>query len=234
MGQGGSWEGGSGWGTHVNPWLIHVNVWQKPLQYCKVISLQLIKINGKKKKKRRWQEYTKELYKKCPIDSDNDDGVVTYLQSNILECEVKWALQNITMNKASGGDGIPLELFQILKDDAVTVLHSMCQQIQKTQQWSQDWKRSVFIPIPKKGNAKEHSNYYTIALTSHANKIMFKIFQARLQQSVNGELLDVQAGFRKGKGTRDQISNISGSQKKQENSRKTSTSASLIMLKLLT
>ena len=112
------------------------------------------------------------------------------------------------MNKASGGDGIPLELFQILKDDAVKVLHSVCQQIWKTQQWPQDWKRSVFIPIPKKGNAKECSNYYTIALISHTSKVMLKILQARLQQYVNRELPDVQAGFRKGRGTRDQIPSI--------------------------
>ena len=112
------------------------------------------------------------------------------------------------MNKASGGDGIPVELFQILKDDAVTVMHSICQQIWKTQQWPQDWKRSVFIPIPKKGNAKECSNYRTIALISHASKVMLKILQARLQQYMNCELSDVQAGFRKGRGTSDQIANI--------------------------
>ena len=112
------------------------------------------------------------------------------------------------LNKASGGDGIPVELFQILKDDAVKVLHSICQQIWKTQQWPQDWKRSVFIPIPKKGNAKEFSNYHTIALISHASKVMLKILQTRLQQYVNHELPDVQAGFRKGRGTRDQIANI--------------------------
>ena len=112
------------------------------------------------------------------------------------------------MNKASGGDGIPVELFQILKDDAVKVLHSICQQICKTQQWPQDWKRSVFIPVPKKGKAKEYSNYCTIALTSHASKVMLKILQARLQQYMNRERPDVQAGFRKGRGTRDQIANI--------------------------
>ena len=123
----------------------------------------------------------------------------------MLECEVKWALESITTNKASGGDGIPVELFQILKDDAVKVLHSICQQIWKTQQWAQDWKRSVFIPIPKNGNAKECSNYCTIALISHASKVML---QARLQQYVNCELPDVQAGFRKGRGTRDQTVNI--------------------------
>ena len=126
----------------------------------------------------------------------------------ILECEVKWALESITTNKASGGDGIPAELFQILKDDAVKVLHSICQQIWKTQQWPQDWKRSVFILIPKNGKAKECSNYCTIALISHASKVMLKILQARLQQYVNSELSDVQAGFRKGRGTRDQIAKI--------------------------
>ncbi|XP_055279828.1 uncharacterized protein LOC129554760 [Moschus berezovskii] len=158
--------------------------------------------------KKRWQEYTEELYKKDLHDEDNHDGVITHLEPDILECVVKWALESITMNKASGGDGIPVELFQILKDDAVKVLHSICQQIWKTQQWPQDWKRTVFIPIPKKGNAKECSNYHTIALISHASKVMLKILQARLQQYVNRELPDVQAGFRKGRGTRDQIANI--------------------------
>ena len=134
--------------------------------------------------------------------------MITHLEPDILECEVKWALGSITTNKTSGGDGIPVELFQILKDDAVKVLHSICQQIGKTQQWSQDWKRSVFIPIPKKGNAKEYSDYHTIALISQVSKIMLKILQARLQQYVNHELPDVQAGFRKGRGTRDQIANI--------------------------
>ena len=134
--------------------------------------------------------------------------MITHLEPDILEREVKWALGNITMNKASGGDGIPVEPFQILKDDAVKVPHSICQQIWKTQKWPQDWKRSVFIPIPKKGNAKECSNYHTIAFISHANKVMLKILQARLQQYVNCEIPDVQAGFRKGTGTRDQIANI--------------------------
>ena len=134
--------------------------------------------------------------------------MITELEPDILEWEVKWALGSITTNKASEGDRIPVELFQILKDDAMKVLHSICQQIWKTQQRSQDWKRSVFIPIPKKGNAKECSNYRTIARISHARKVMLKILQARLQQYVNHELPDVQAGFRKGKGTRDQISNI--------------------------
>ena len=126
----------------------------------------------------------------------------------ILECQVNWALESITTNKASGGDGIPVELFQILKDDTVKVLHSICQQIWKAQQWPQDWKRSVFILIPKKGNAKECSDYHTIALISHTSKVMLKILQARLQQHMNRELPDVQAGFRKGRGTRDQIANI--------------------------
>ena len=158
--------------------------------------------------KKRWQEYTEELYKKDFHDPDNHSGMITYLEPDILEYEVKWALGSITMNKASGGDGIPVELSQILKDDAVKVLHSICQQIWKTQQWPQDWKRSVFIPIPKKGNAKEFSNYHTIALISHASKVILKILQARLQQYMNRELPNIQAGFRKGRGTRDQISNI--------------------------
>ena len=130
--------------------------------------------------KKRWQEYTEEQYKKDLHDPNNHDGVITHLEPDILECEVKWALGIITMNKASGGDGVPAELFQNFKDDAVKVLHSICQQIWKTQQWPQDSKRSVFIPIPKKGNAKEHSNYCTITLISHASKEMLKILQARL------------------------------------------------------
>uniref|UniRef100_A0A4W2F3P0 Reverse transcriptase domain-containing protein n=1 Tax=Bos indicus x Bos taurus TaxID=30522 RepID=A0A4W2F3P0_BOBOX len=155
--------------------------------------------------KKKWQEYTEELYKKDLHDKDNHDGVITHSPKARHPCEVKWALESITMNEGSGGDGIPVELFQVLKDDAVKVLHSICQQIWKTQQWPQDWKMSVFIPIPKKGNAKECSNYHTIALISHASKVMLKILQARLQQYVNRELPDVQAGFRKGRGTRDQI-----------------------------
>ena len=129
------------------------------------------------------KEYTRiqRIYKKDLHDPDNHDGVITHLEPDILECEVKWALGSITMNKASGGDGIPVELFQILKDDAVKVLYSLCQQIWKTQQWPQDWKRSVFIPISKKGNAKECSNYCTIAFISHASKVILKILQARLQ-----------------------------------------------------
>ena len=136
------------------------------------------------------------------------DGVITHREPDILECKFKWALGSITTNKASGGDGIPVELFQILNDDAVKVLHSICQQIWKTQQWPQDWKRSVFIPIPKKDNAKECSNYHRIALISHDSKVMLKNLQARLQQYMNHELPDVQAGFRKGRGSRDQIANI--------------------------
>ena len=142
--------------------------------------------------KKRWQEYTEELYKKDLQDKDNHDGVINHLEPDILECEVKWALESIIMNKASVGDGISVELFQILKDDAVKVLHSVCQQIWKTQQWPQDWKRSLFIPIPKKGNAKECSNYPKIALISHTSKVMLKILQARPQQYVNRELPDVQ------------------------------------------
>ena len=134
--------------------------------------------------------------------------MITHLEPDILECKVRRALGRISMNKASGGDGIPVELFQILKDDAVKVLHSKCQQIWKTKQQPQDWKRSVFIPIPKKGNAKECSNYHTIALILHTNKVMPQILQARLQQYMNQELPDIQAGFRKGRGTRDQIANI--------------------------
>ena len=151
--------------------------------------------------KNRWQEYTEELYKKDLHDPDNHDGMITHLEPDILEFEFKWSLGSITMNKASGGDGISVELFQILKDDAVKLLHSICWQIWKTQQWPQDWKRSIFIAIPKKGNAKECSNYHTIAVISHASKVILKILQVRLQQYTNGELPDVQAGFRKGRGT---------------------------------
>ena len=133
--------------------------------------------------------------------------MITHLEPDILECEVKWALESITMNKASGGDEIPVELFQTLKDDAIKVLHSVCQQIWKTQQWTQDWKMSVYILIPKKAMAKKCTNYHTIALISHASKEMLKILQVRLQQYVNHELPDIQAGFRKGRGTRDQIAN---------------------------
>ena len=135
--------------------------------------------------KKRWQEYTEELYKKDLHDPDNHDGVITHLETGIQECEIKWALGSITTNKASGGDGMPAELFQILKVDAVKVLHSIFQQIWKTQQWPQDSKRSVFISIPNKGNAKECSDYCTIALISHASKITLKILQAWLQKYMN-------------------------------------------------
>ena len=163
--------------------------------------------------KKMWQEYTEELYKEDLHDPDHHDGVITHLEPDILECEVKWALGSITTNKASGGDEIPVELFQILTDNALEVLYSICQQIWKTQQWPQDWKRSAFIPIPKKGNVKECSDYCKIGRISHASKVMLKILQARLQQYVNHELSDFQAG----------------TSIKQESSRKTSTSASLTM-----
>ena len=160
------------------------------------------------KKKKRWQDYTEKWYKKGLNDWDNHDGVVNQIEPDFLEYELKWALGSIITNKASGDNGIPAEPFLILKDDAVKVLHSTCQQIWKTQQWPQDWKRSLFIPIPKKGNAKECCNYYTVVLTSHASKVMLKILQATLQQYMNRELPNAQAGFRKGRGTRDQIANI--------------------------
>ena len=158
--------------------------------------------------KKRWQEYTEELYNKDLHNPENHDGVITHLEPDIMECEVNWALGSITMNKASAGNGIPVELFQILKDDAVKVLHSIYQQIWKTQQWPQDWRRAVFIPIPKKGSAKEGSSYHTIALISHTSKVMLNILQAWLQQYVNREVPDLQADFKKGRGTRDQIANI--------------------------
>ena len=128
--------------------------------------------------KKRWQEYREELYKKDLHDPDNHNGVITHLEPDILECKVKWALENITTSKVRGGDGIPAELFQILKDDAVKVLHSLCQQIWKTQQWPQDWKRSVFIPIPKKGSSKEFSNYHIVALISHTSNVQNSPSQA--------------------------------------------------------
>ena len=134
--------------------------------------------------------------------------MITLLEPDILQCKVKWALGTVSTNKAGGDDGIPVELFQILKADAVKVLHSICHQIWKTQQWPQYWKRSVFIPIPKKVSAKECSNYRRVTLISYISKVILKILQARLQQYLNHELLDIQAGFRKGRGTRDQISNI--------------------------
>ena len=158
--------------------------------------------------KKWWKVHGRTIQKKYPNDLDNHNDMITHLEPDILGCEVKWALGSITMNKASGGDGITVELFQILKDDAVKMLHSICQQIWKSQQWPQDWKRSVFIPIPKKGNAKECLNCHTIALISQASKVMPQILQARFQQYTNHELPDVQAGFRKGRGTIDQIVNI--------------------------
>ena len=151
--------------------------------------------------------------------------MITHLEPNILECEVKWALGSITKKKASRGNGIPVELFQILKEDAVKVLHSICQQIWKTQQWPQDWKRSGFIPITKKGNDKGCSKYYTIALISHLRKVMLKILRVTLQQYVNHELLDVQTGFRKGRGPEIKLPTSAGSLKKPESSRKMSISA---------
>ena len=160
--------------------------------------------------KKRWQEYTEELYKKDLHDPDNHSGVITDLEPDILQCEVKWPL-GITMNKASGGDGIPAELFQILKGDAIKVLHSVCQQIWKTQEWPQDWIWSVFIPIPKKGSTKECSNYCTIALIPHASRVVLKILQARLHQNVNRELPDVQLGFRKSRGTEMKLPTSTGS-----------------------
>ena len=156
----------------------------------------------------------------------------THLEPDILECEVKWALRSITMNKASGGDGIPVELFKILKDDAMKVLHSICQQIWKTQQWAQDWRRSVFIPIPKKGNPKESSNCHTIALISHASKVMLKILQARLQQHMNFHMFKLV--LEKAEEPESKLPTSAGSSKKQESSRKTSVSALLTMPKPLT
>ena len=181
-----------------------------------------------------WQEYTEQLYKKDLHEPDNHDGVITHLEPDILECEVKWALGSITTNKVSGNDGISAELFQILKDDSVKAMHSICQQIQKTQQWPQNWKRSVFIPILKKYNAKECTNYSTVALISHTSKVMLKIFQVRLQQYVNCKLPDVQAGFRKGRGTRDQIAIICWIIEKARVPQKKSTSALLTTPKPLT
>ena len=151
--------------------------------------------------------------------------MITDLEPDILECEVKWALESITMNKASGGDGIPVELFQILKADAVKVLHSICQQIWKTQQWPQDWKRSVFILIPKKGNGKECSNYHTIALISHASKVMLKILQARLQQYMNRNFQMFKLVLEKAEEPETKLPTSAGSSKKQKSSRKTSISA---------
>ena len=172
---------------------------------CKIKDRNGVDLTEAEDIKKRWQEYTEELYKKHLNGPDNHNGLINHLEPDILECEVKWALGSITTNKASGSDRISVELFQVLKDGAVKVMNSICQQIWETQQWPQDWKRSVFIPTPKKGNAKECSNYCTIELISHASKVMLKILQAKLQQYVNCEISDVQAAFRKGRGTRDQI-----------------------------
>ena len=158
--------------------------------------------------KKGWKEYKEGLDKKDCNELDCSNGVVSHPEPNILECKVKWALESTAVNKASGCDEIPAELFKSLKDDAIKVLHSLCQQIWKTQQWPQDWKRSILIPIPKKGSTKECANHRTIALISHTSKVMLKILHARLQHYVNEELPDIQVRFRKVIGTRDQIANI--------------------------
>ena len=170
--------------------------------------------------KKRWQEYTEEVYKKDLHDPDNHDGVITHLEPDILECEVRWALGSITTNKASGGNGIPVELFQILKDDAVKVLQSICQQIWKTQQRPQDWKMSVFIPIPKKSNPKQCLNYHTVALISHSSKVMLKILQARFQQYMNFQMFNLE--LEKAGEPEIKLPTSVGSLKKQENSKKKS------------
>ena len=182
--------------------------------------------------KKRWQKYTEEPYKKDLHNPDNHDGVITHLEPDTLECEVKWALGSITTNKASGGDGIQVEIFQILKDDAVKVLPSICQQIWKTQQWSQDWERSVFIPIPKKWNAKKCSNHRTTALISHASKVMLKILQARLQNTWTVNVQMFKLDLEKTEEPEIKLPASAGSSKKQESSRK--TSALLTMPKPLT
>ena len=172
-----------------------------------------------------------ELYKKDLHDPDNHNSVITHLEPDNLECEVKWALESITTNKASGGDGIPVKLFQILKDDAVKVLHSVCQQIWKTQRWPQNWKRSVFIISPKKGNAKKKkkSKFWTMSFISLASKVIFKIL-ASVQQYMKRELSDVQDGFRKGRGTRDQIANICWVIEKAREFRKIKSTCALLTL----
>ena len=181
--------------------------------------------------KKRWQEYTKEIYKKDLHDPDNHDGVITHLKPDILECKVRWALGSITMNKASRGDGIPVELW---KDDAVKVLHSICQQIWKTQQWPQDWKRSVFIPIPKRGNAKECSNYRTIALISHTRKVMLKIPKPGFSSMWTMKFQMFKLVLEKAEEPEIKLPISNGSSKKQESSRKTSSFALLTMPKPLT
>ena len=177
------------------------------------------------------QEYTEELYKKYLYDPDNHDGVITHLEPDILECEVKWALESITTNKASGGDGIPVDLFQVLNDDAVKVMHSICQQIWKTKQWPQDWKMSVFIPIPKKGNAKECSNYCTIALISHASKLCSKISKPGFNNLWTVNFLMFKLILEKAEKPEIKLPTFAGSWEKQESSRKTSISALLTVSK---
>ena len=184
--------------------------------------------------KKMWQGYTEELYKKDLNDPDNHDGVITHLEPDILECELKWALGSITMNKVSGGDGIPVELFQILKANAVKVLHSICQQIWESQQWLQDWKRSVFIPVPKKGNIKEGSNCHMITLISHVSKVILKILQASFNSLWTENFLVFKLDLEKAEEPEIKLLTSVGSYKKQENSRKTSTSASLTRLNPLT
>ena len=183
--------------------------------------------------KKRWREY-RELYKKCLNDLDNHSDVITYLEPDILEGEVKWSLGSIIMKKAGGGDGIPAELFQILKDDAVQVLNSICQQIWKIWQWLRDWKRSFFILIPKKGNGKEFPNCSTIVLNSHASKVTLKILQVRLQEFMNQEFSDVQLDLGKAEEPEIKLLTSAESEIKQGNSSKTSTCTSLTMLKPLT
>ena len=184
--------------------------------------------------KERSIEYSEELYKKDLNDPDNQDGVITHLEADILECEVTWALGSIIKNKASGGDGIPVELFQMLKDDAVKVLHSIRQQIWKPQQWPQDWKRSVFISIPKKGNAKECSNYHTITLISYASKAMLKILQPDFKSTLTMNFQMFKLDLEKAEEPEIKLPTFIGTSKKQESSRNTSTSALLTMPKTLT
>ena len=184
--------------------------------------------------KKRWQEYTENCTKKDLHDPDNHNGVITHLEPDILECEVKWVLGSITTNKASGGDGILVELFQILKDDTVKLLHSIWQQIWKTQQWPQDWKRSVFIPIPKKGNAKECSNYRTIALISHASRVLLKISSWGFNSMWTENFQMFKLVLEKAEEPEIKLPTSTGSWKKQESSRKTSISALLTMPKPLT
>ena len=182
-----------------------------------------------------WKEYIEEFYKTYLNELDNYDDVVTHPEPVILECEVKWALGSTAVNKANGCDGIPVELFKTPKDDAIKVLYSVCQQVWKTQQWPQNSKRSIFIPVPKKGSTKEYSNHWPIALISYAIKVMLKILQASLQHYVNRELPDVRAGFRRRKETKDQFANIGWIiEKARESQKKISTSVSLSMLKSLT